>query len=285
MKKIMFLFVATIVLGAVGCNKDEVIRNEVEYVSELKVNFDGTRLNATHSATEGLKFVWEDEDEIEIWEDLNPSAGSKIFVYNAVEGVFRPKTNDDRLIVGKSYFAVNYEYADVSVMENKSVVMLELEPDEVLSNVPMITDVFEVTPSGTQVNMHHIIGIVEVPVKAKNEGAKLMWVELDTNESGTPICGDFYISPVAPYAYYNGDENIFEYIYQSIYYPGSDDYAYIDLSTTQPLTIFLPALPGNYSTLNVNYKLVGGEEKTIETNHELVVERGKITKISEFKLE
>ena len=78
MKKIMFLFAAAVVLAAVGCSKDDAALNDVQYVSELKINFDGdTRVSASHSAA-GLKFAWEDGDVVYVYEDGNTSATAKM---------------------------------------------------------------------------------------------------------------------------------------------------------------------------------------------------------------
>ena len=64
MKKIFYFFAATLVLAAVGCSKDDATSNEAQYVSELKVNFEGeTRVTAEQIAA-GLKFAFEDGEEI-----------------------------------------------------------------------------------------------------------------------------------------------------------------------------------------------------------------------------
>ena len=287
MRKITFFAAVTLVLVAVGCSKDNTADNGVKYVSELKINFAGTRVDYTHDSS-GLKFAWVDGEEIKIWEDKNADADYKVYRYSADEGVFRPAENRDeyKLEVGKRYFATPYEITaeSISVVDGKSVAHMELEPDEgCLVRLPMISDVFEVTAQGAQANMHHIVGIVEIPVKAANTDAKLLYLALNSETSGSHLTGFFDVSPIAPYTHalnYDDDVN-----YESIYYPGDEDDAYIDLSTTEVTSIFVPVFPGTYSTIDLEYELVDGEPKTIKTDHELVVERGKITKISEFTLE
>ena len=41
MKKVMFFLAATLVFMATGCNKENTVTDDVQYVSELKVNFEG----------------------------------------------------------------------------------------------------------------------------------------------------------------------------------------------------------------------------------------------------
>jgi len=67
MKKIFYLFAATVVLAAVGCSKDDAAQEEVKYVSEIKIGFEGdTRVTAEQIAS-GLKFSFEDGEEIEVY--------------------------------------------------------------------------------------------------------------------------------------------------------------------------------------------------------------------------
>ena len=65
MKKIMFFVAATFALAAIGCSKDDVAADDVQYVSEITLNFEGgdSRVAATHSAA-GLKFAWENGDAV-----------------------------------------------------------------------------------------------------------------------------------------------------------------------------------------------------------------------------
>ena len=66
MKKIIFLLAAAWMM--VACSNEEIAtQEEVQYVSELKVNFGkgDSRVTATHS-DKGLKFEWTDGDAIGI---------------------------------------------------------------------------------------------------------------------------------------------------------------------------------------------------------------------------
>ena len=83
MKKTMFMFAAALMM--VACSNEEVaVNDDVQYVSELKVNFGGSRVAATHDPASGLTFAWQDGDFIEVREDLDDqSASGKILEYDA----------------------------------------------------------------------------------------------------------------------------------------------------------------------------------------------------------
>ena len=103
MKKIMFFVAAAFALVAVGCSKDDAALNDVQYVSELKINFDGgTRLSASHSAA-GLKFAWEDGDVVYVYEDGIKGEG-KYLVYDAESDLFKPKRDSDKFACLKKDF-------------------------------------------------------------------------------------------------------------------------------------------------------------------------------------
>ncbi len=281
MKKIMFFIAAAVVLAAVGCSKEDAAKSEVQYVSELKIGFEGdTRVSTTHDPSSGLKFAWEDGDIIEVWEDKNESASRKMFVYDSSSGSFKPKSDSDKLEVNKQYFAVNsLTYYWESGDNEESVIDLTLKGGAGLKNIPMITDVFEATAENTMATMHHTVGVVEIPVKAAAAIAKLQLLGLNSQTANLALRGQFSISPKAPYTLVKRTYGYFDSYNQT----ATD--TPIELSTTETTSIFIPALPGNYSTIDIKYTLVGGSEKTINTNHSLTVERGKITKISEFTLE
>ena len=280
MKKIFYFFAATLVLAAVGCSKDDAASNDAKYVSEIKIGFEGdTRVSASHSAA-GLKFAWEDGDIIEVYEDQNKSVSRKLFVYDAAAGCFMPQGgyNFNKLEVGKKYFAVNSLTYWESGDNEESVIELTLKGGAGLKNIPMITDVFEATAENTMATMHHTVGVVEIPVKAAAAIAKLQLLGLNSQTANLALRGQFTISPKAPYTLVKRTYGYFDSYNQTA------TATPIELSTTETTSIFIPALPGNYSTIDIKYTLVGGSEKTINTNHSLTVERGKITKVSEMVL-
>ena len=284
MKKIFYFFAATLVLAAVGCSKDDAASNDAKYVSEIKIGFEGdTRVSASHSAA-GLKFAWEDGDAVFVYEDGNTEATAKMLEYDATSATFKPLAgnNDEKLEVGKKYFAVTYsDWYWISVDENTgaSVVDSKLGNGLGLKSIPMISDVFEATAENTMATMHHLVGVVEIPVIAAVDGVQLQKMSLYTQRANSAVSGCFAVSPVAPYdLIYSGRTGYFESANQT----NSD--APIELSTTKATSIFIPAFPGIYEPIDFKYTLVGNNEEVFETERSLTVERGKITKVSEMVL-
>ncbi len=285
MKKIMFLFAAAVVLAAVGCSKDDAASNDAKFVSEIKIGFEGdTRVSASHSAA-GLKFAWENGDAVYVYEDGNTEATAKILEYDAASATFKPQSGSDTnmLEVGTEYFAVTYsDWYFISKDENTgaSVVESKLGNGLGLKSIPMISNVFEATAENTMATMHHLVGVVEIPVKAAVAGAKLQQMSLYTQRANSAVSGYFAVSPVAPYdLIYSGRTGYFENANQTA------SGASIELSTTEATSIFIPAFPGIYNPIDFKYTLEGGSEKVIENTRSLTVERGEITKVSEFILE
>ena len=284
MKKIFYFFAATVVLAAVGCSKDDAASNDAKYVSEIKIGFEGdTRVSASHSAA-GLKFAWEDGDAVYVYEDGNTEAIAKMLEYDAASATFKPQSGSDTnmLEVGKKYFAVTYsDWYFISKDENTgaSVVESKLGNGLGIEMIPMISDVFEATAENTMATMHHLVGVVEIPVIAAVDGVQLQQMYLYTQRANSAVSGFFAVSPVAPYdLIYSGRTGYFESANQTA------SKAPIELSTTEATSIFIPAFPGIYEPIDFKYTLVGNNEEIFETERSLIVERGKITKISEMVL-
>ena len=274
MKRIMFIITAVLMITTEGCTKQNVTDQTKQYVSGIRINFETeTRVSTTHSAA-GLKFDWEDGDFIEVWEDLNTSAPRKLFNYDAATQTFKASSNNDKLEIGKKYFAVTTSTGYfIEVQDGKSSVPMELKGGIGINHVPMITDVFEATAENTMATMHHLVGVVEIPVKASVEGKQLQRIGLDSGSANKALRGMFNIAPEAPYTM-NNTYGYFDSYNQST--SGTP----IDLSTSEVKSIFVPSFSGTYSTIDIKYQFVGESEKKIQTGHQLVVERGKITKIS-----
>ena len=283
MKKILFMFAAALMM--VACSNEDIATENVQYVNELKINFEGgdSRVAATPSAA-GLKFAWENGDAVYVYEDGNTTATAKILEYDATSGTFKIQggNNTNRLEAVKKYFAVTFStWYFISKDENTgaSVVESQLESGTGLKNIPLISNVFEATAENTMTTMHHLVGVVEIPVKARVADAKLQNLSLYTRRCNEAVTGYFAVSPVAPYTLiFEERTGYFENANQT-----STD-APIDLSTSEATSIFIPAFPGTYNPIDFKYTLVGGTETLIETNKSLVVERGKITKLTEFIL-
>ena len=274
MKKIMFFVAAAFALVAVGCSKDDVANEGVEYVSELKLNFGkgDSRVAVTHNPASGLKFAWEDGEEIMVLENGNANSLTYYYVYDAATESFKPKYDSYKMVAGKEYFAVNHTRGTsifLSVEDGKSVVKMNIERKEPygLSNIPMITDVFTADANGTIATMHHLVGVVEIPVKLA-EGSNVTEVDnFSLYVSGAKLGRDFKATPEAPYV-----KDISEaYDTSSV--------AGCELSTETATSIFIPVLPGEYGEGNFNFYY--SDESTYVKTEAMTVKRGMITKLTE----
>ena len=271
MKKIMFLFVAALVLAATGCSKEEAATNDVQYVSELKINFAGdTKVTATSDAS-GLKFAWEDGEEIVVLENANADAIKFEYKYDATSKSFKPVSESYKMVAGKQYFAVNHTRQTslfLSVEDGKSVIKMNIERYEPygLSTIPMITDVFTADANGTIATMHHLVGVVEIPVKLA-EGATITTMnKFMLYASGAKLGRDFTATPEKPYIKSTDDAY------------DTSTIAGCELSTAAK-SIFIPVLPGTYSDVDLMFNY-NQATKTVKIGN-ITVERGKITKVDE----
>ena len=288
MKKIFYLFAATVVLAAVGCSKDDAAaQEEVKYVSEIKIGFEGdTRVTAEQIAS-GLKFSFEDGEEICL-NEYNPDriGINYYYVYDASSKTFKAKDESYKLQEGKKYFAMagNYMSISVKVVDGNIEAYPELDTNTGIKDMPMISDIFTASADGTIATMHHLVGVVEVPVKLNTDGSVvdvLYQLEL-SGVSG--LSGEFTAIPVAPY-------------FKSVTAPYStttSDVLNVTLSAESATSVFIPVLPGTFTdaiSLNRFYHIdgdlqnsgaaLGGSYSDPKT---LVVERGKITKVTEHTL-
>lgn len=275
MKKIMFFVAAAFALVAVGCSKDDVANEGVEYVSELKLNFGkgDSRVAVTHNPASGLKFAWEDGEEIVVLENGNKNSLTYYYVYDAATESFKPKYDSYKMVAGKEYFAVNHTrqtsiFLDVDE-DGKSVVKMNIERKEPygLSNIPMITDVFTADANGTIATMHHLVGVVEIPVKLA-EGSNVTKVnEFSLFVSGAKLGRDFTATPEAPYV-----KSVVDAYDES-------EIAGCELSTETATSIFIPVLPGEYGQGWLNF-ICDGFATNIKIEA-VNVKRGMITKVTE----
>lgn len=278
MKKVMFFLAATLVFVATGCNKENTVTDDVQYVSELKVNFEGdTKVSAAHSAA-GLKFNWENDDVIRILEDGNADSPRYNYVYDASSESFIPEDEGQKMVVGKQYFALKAEnpvYNFITVEEGKSIVKLELETgaydEKGLPAIPLISDVFTADASGTVATMHHLCGVVEIPVNLSAEMATQKVTSFSIYSNDGKLAGEYTATPYPPY-----------FLGTSTPY----NTAYSEKKTTPyeagNTTVFIPVLPGTCTGVLLNVYYDGGSSGPwIDEERELVVERGKITKVTQ----
>ena len=278
MKKFMFFIAAAVSLAAVGCSKDDAAPEQVQYISELTPKFEGdTRVSGSHDATKGFSFEWGNGDDVQIYE--NGTTNVLEYKYDATSGTF--KADGEKMVVGKQYFVVrSTSEANTTIVDGKNTT--ELNISETIEDIPLISDVFTANASGTVATMHHLQGMVEIPVKLSASAANLSIEEfcLTTNEN--TLAGEIFIAtPEAPY---------FKGIYSN-YSSVAISYATnVTLSKESATSIFVLVLPGTFTNVEMEYYYTrpGGSPRegtvTFDASKKLVVERGKITKLPEVEV-
>ena len=278
----MFFIAAAVSLAAVGCSKDDAAPEQVQYVSELTLKFEGdTRVSGSHDATKGFSFEWGDGDGVLIYE--NGDTKVLRYKYDATSGTFKPvfDGNANKMEVGKQYFVVrSTSEANTTIVDGKNTT--ELNISETIEDIPLISDVFTANASGTVATMHHLLGMVEIPVKLSASAANLPIEEFCLTTDENTLAGEIFIAtPEAPY---------FKGIYSN-YYDFASSYATnVTLSKESATSIFVLVLPGTYTNVEMEYYYtrLGGSPiegtVTFDASKTLVVERGKITKLPEVEV-
>ena len=276
----MFMFAAALMM--VACNNEEVVTNDdVQYVSELKLSFEGgdSRVAATQSAA-GLKFAWEEGDVIKVSSTASEIMANAEFKYDASSGTFKPGNNSSSLVAGEKYIAVYNaslsKYGDVI----KVNVQQTFEISDMFSNMPMVSTEFTADANGTIATMTHIVGMVEIPVKSQDAGKKLKEIMITATDY-TNLGGTFNM-PVSDYSI-SLPSGGFNYVKLK-------SATGIDLNQSTATSVFIPVLPCNNVPIALDYKLDDDTEWQYISNSglggkKLTVERGQITKISELTLE
>ena len=139
MKKILFMFAAALMM--VACSNEEVVTNDdVQYVSELTINFEGgdSRVAYEHDATSGLKFAWDDGDVIYVSRTASDVMANAEFKYDVSSGTFKPGNNSSSLTAGEKYIAV-YNASLTKYSDGIKVnVQQTFEISDMFSNMPMV---------------------------------------------------------------------------------------------------------------------------------------------------
>ena len=272
MKKIMLFFVVACIMAA--CNNDIEVLHEPQYITEFKADFSAdTRMTVNPSAA-GLKFTWENGDNLYVFQADDPSVYFKEYEYDAATQTFKLSTGGYAAMeAGKKYFATSDVFA---------VKPFTIEGDEIhfktelyytskydIADIPLISDVFDAKADGTIARMHHTVGVVEVPVKLDAESSSTTLKNLGFSKSA----GTFIATPARPYFKEATDAS-----YSSWANMGDKE-----LNTTTATSIFIPMLPGTYVNPYLNYKY-GNRSSQKSLTGTLTVERGKVTKLPEQTL-
>lgn len=265
MKKIMLFLAVAGIMAA--CNNDNEVVNEPQYITEFKAVFGGADSRIAAEASDaGLKFTWDDEDALYV---ATPDLAEVYeYAYDATTGNFELQVYDDEqgMTAGTQYIA----FRDLGPglegeleRENDSY-----DPDAI--DIPLISDKFTAEADGTIAEMHHIVGMVEVPVElaAGSTIDKLEGVGIYVDNG--KVVGPFSAKPEAPY--------FVDKIEDGNDYPNSITYREETLNTTTSVSYFIPMLPGIYENPELYYYYENGSV-TEQLTGTLTIECGKVTKL------
>ena len=271
MKKIMLFFVVACIMTA--CNNDNEVLNEPQYITEFKADFSAdTRMTVNPSAA-GLKFTWENGDYLYVFQADDPTVYQKRYEYDAATQTFKLSTGGfTAMEAGKKYFATNHVFT-FTIKGDEILFKARLNSSSSagydITDIPLISDVFDAKADGTIARMHHTVGVVEVPVKLDAGSSSTTLKNLGFSKSAGP----FIATPKFPYF-----KEITDGTYSSWANMGDKE-----LNTTTATSIFIPMLPGTYVNPYLNYNY-GNTSRQKSLTGTLTVECGKVTKLPEQTL-
>ena len=267
----MFILATALVMAA--CSNDEPApQDEVQYVSELKVAFTkgDTRVTAEHSSA-GLTFEWDEDDIIGI---IATDGSSKLlYIYDSETESFEPRYPYPGMEAGKEYFATRMHLnptmvPDTKIIDGKVAAVMEVNADmgDGFIGIPMISDPFVADPNGTVATMHHLTGVMEVPMKLV-AGSDPKTIRFGLNSSDDIPLPNFDAIPEEPYL-----QNVEVRRYTSSYVTGT-----YTLNADTYTSVFVPLTPGHYPSLQLRkYNTFN----TLHTFNGITIQRGKITKVT-----
>ena len=269
MKKIMLFLAVACIMAA--CNNDNEVVNEPQYITEFKAVFGGADSRIAAEASDaGLKFTWDDEDALYV---VTPDLAEVYeYTYNEATGNFELQVYDDEqgMTAGTQYIA----FRDL-VPDGEGGLEGELErendpydPDAIY--IPLISDEFTAEADGTIAEMHHIVGMVEVPVELAAASAIDKLEGVGIMVANGKVVGPFSAKPEDPYFDAKiEDGNV---------YPNSITYREETLNKTTSVSYFIPMLPGIYENPELYYYYENGSV-TEQLTGTLTIERGKVTQL------
>ena len=279
MKKMLFLFAAALMM--VACNNDnEPVVNNDNLINEitLAIEKSETRTVVTNDA-EGMKFEWEKTDVVYVFPAESGNTTNVVFCYDPETGKFT--SGSASLTEGTKYFAIFGGSQTVNYFNQGGIkAAMQLGALPLLTNLPMVSDVFTATADGTFATLHHISSVVEIPITG-TEGKQIYDIEFNVYNSTS---GDKKAAGKADVTF---DENgIINGITKGTAHTPSSTCAQYDESSpltlsSTPQSIFIPILPGTYNNILIQYKVVGGNlESTTMREDEFTFVRGKLHKKS-----
>ena len=281
MKKIMFVLVAALACVVTACSEDEaVVNNNENLITELNLAIEGSdsRLTGEHVPDVGFKFQWENNEPVYVYPAEEGKSTPVMFLYDAEDQIFKLDTDEEvGLVAGKEYYAVCGRMQDSGFNSGKVCAKMQLW-NSLLASLPMVSDIFTATADGTFATLHHMAGIVEIPVKGSGEIYDIkLSVSGSTDEK---LCNVFDVTFDAEGKVSTIDKTATSSCtsMKPTINPNSSNM--LTLSETEQ-SLFFPALPGTYDNVQIYYYIKnegGGWSKgNLGT---LTVQRGKINKKS-----
>lgn len=280
MKKIMFVLVAALACVVTACSEDEaVVNNNENLITELNLAIEGSdsRLTGEYVPDEGFKFQWEDNEPVYVYPAEVGNSTPVEFVYDAEDQIFILGIGEEGLVAGKQYYAVCGATQTSGFNSDKICAKMNLM-NHLIANLPMVSDIFTATADGTFATLHHMAGIVEIPVKGSGE---IYDIKLDVyNSTDENLCNYFDVNFDAEGQVSTIDKTATSSCttMNPTLNPTSSNM--LTLSETEQ-SLFFPALPGTYDNVRIQYSVKdmgGGWSK--DGLGTLIVERGKINKKS-----
>ena len=278
MKKIIFFVAAIAALVVTSCSKDNVASdNGVKYVTEFTVDFENsTRVSASYVTGSGLDFMFNDNDLVHVW---NAATGVRhtSYRYNSATGKFKVADSQPAMEVDGKYFITfncnTYDSTPKIVDGKLTVKWYYTQPYGRIADLPLFSDVFTADANGTLVTMHHVYGMLEIPVTVA-EGKTVSVVSVKSSEI---IEGNPYMQLT-----FDADglvENA-DIVCLNIQSTGNFKPLTSGISNIPANTYLFPFPPRTYSTVTIGYRIEGVDgTKTITISDlSLKVERGKIHK-------
>lgn len=280
MKKIMFVLVAALACVVTACSEDEaVVNNNENLITELNLAIEGSdsRLTGEHVPDAGFKFQWEDNDPVYVYPAEVGNSTPVQFVYDEENQIFTLGIGEVGLVADKQYYAVCGATQTSGFNSDKICAKMNLM-NHLIANLPMVSDIFTATADGTFATLHHMAGIVEIPVKGSGE---IYDIKLDVFESTDKnLCNYFDVNFDVEGKVSTIDKTATSSrtTMNPTLNPKSSNM--LTLSETEQ-SLFFPALPGTYDNVRIQYSIKDmGAGYSINNLGTLTVQRGKINKKS-----
>ena len=279
MKKIMFVLVAALACVVTACSEDEaVVNNNENLITELNLAIEGSdsRLTGEHVPDVGFKFQWENNEPVYVYPAEEGKSTPVEFVYDEENQIFKLGIGEVGLVAGKQYYAVCGGRQDSGFNSGKVCAKMQLW-NSLLANLPMVSDIFTATADGTFATLHHMAGIVEIPVEGSGNINTIKLSVYNSTTGDNKLCEDFDVEFGDDGKV--GTETITKTssssTIESTYFYKIDNP--LTLSETEQ-SLFFPALPGTYNNVEVSYNIGNYGGNSIDVSGTLTVQRGKINK-------